>query len=217
MLAAHLHEGRGRDRLIRWAAVYDLGSGLLGRRGRQLRASIADRLKVGPGDRVLDVGCGPGRLALVLAQRVAPAGFVTGIDPAKQMLARARAKARRAGVLAEFQEAYAQRLPFSDATFDAVSCTLALHHVAEQDRATAVAEMYRVLRPGGRLVIGEFQAPGRGRRRLLFHHLGTEDTIEQARDLAGSAGFGQVEHLDTNLAWLGTVTAVKPVGATARP
>ena len=61
---AHAHERHGHDWIIHWAGLYDLLTGLLGRRGDQLRASIADRLKLRPGDRVLDVGSGTGRLAL---------------------------------------------------------------------------------------------------------------------------------------------------------
>jgi ubiquinone/menaquinone biosynthesis C-methylase UbiE len=210
MPGVHVHERHGRDRLIHCAGLYDLAIGLLGRRGRQLRASIADRLNLGSGDRVLDVGCGTGRLAVVLAQRVGPNGSVNGIDPAREMVAWATANARRAGVAATFQQAFAQQLPFSDASFDALTCTLALHHVADHARPTAVAEMYRVLRPGGTLLIGELQASSRGRRWPRLHHFGADDTIEQARELTRSAGFVDIEYADTNLAWLGTITAVKP-------
>ena len=214
---AHVHERHGRDWIIHWAWLYDLTSGLLGRRGHRLRASIADRLNLRPGDRVLDVGSGTGRLAVVLAQRVGPTGSVNGIDPSKEMVARATAKARRAEVLATFQEAFAQQLPFADASFDAVTCTLALHHVADPDRPRAVAEMYRVLRPGGALLIGEFRDPSRGRRWPTLHRFRAENTIEQARELTASAGFTDIDYADTNLSWLATITAVKPVSTTARP
>jgi ubiquinone/menaquinone biosynthesis C-methylase UbiE len=208
------HERHGRDSIIHWAWLYDLMIGLLGRRGHQLRASIADRLKLRPGYGVLDVGSGTGRLAIVLAQRVGPTGSVNGIDPSKEMVARATARARRAGLPATFQEAFAQQLPFADASFHAATCTLALHHVADPDRSTAIAEMYRVLRPGGTLLIGEFQAPRRHRWWPSLHHFTARDTIEQARELTASAGFTDVEYADTNLSWLGTITAVKPVSNT---
>ena len=217
MPGAQHHERHGHDWIIHWAGLYDLTTGLLGRRGHQLRASIADRLKLRPGDRVLDVGSGPGRLAVVLAQRVGSTGSVTGIDPSKEMVARAIAKARRAEVPATFQEAFAQRLPFADASFDAVTCTLALHHVAERDRPTAVAEMCRVLRPGGTLLIGEFRASSRSRPWPRLHHFRAGNIIEQARELTASAGFADIEYADTGLSWLGTITAVKPVGTAVRP
>ena len=77
------------DRLIHWARVYDLGYGLFGRRRNRLRAMLADDLELRSGDRVLDVGCGPGRFALDLAERVAPTGSVAGIDAAAEMINRA--------------------------------------------------------------------------------------------------------------------------------
>ena len=160
MVHSHTHDCSS-DHPIHWARIYDLSIGLLGPRGRRLRAMFADDLQLRAGDRVLDVGCGSGRLAMVFAARVAPSGSVDGIDAAAEMIKLATTRARRHGLPAHFQAAFAQRLPFADASFDAVACTLALHHVAEDDQQTAVAEMHRVLKPGGRLLIAEFR---RGQR-----------------------------------------------------
>jgi ubiquinone/menaquinone biosynthesis C-methylase UbiE len=200
-----------RDHLIYWAWLYDLGSGLLGRRGRRLRETIADDLALQPGDHVLDVGCGPGRLARVFAERVAPTGSVTGIDPSQQMINRATAQAGKHGVPVRFQVGYAQSLPFPDAMFDAVACTLALHHVAEDDQQTAVAEMYRVLKPGGRLLIAEFQkGPGLRHPRPRWLRRSThEDMIDRARNLVTTAGFTGISGAGTNLSWLAKITARK--------
>jgi ubiquinone/menaquinone biosynthesis C-methylase UbiE len=200
-----------RDRLIRWARVYDLGTRLLGRRGKRLRVMLADDLQLQPGDRVLDVGCGPGRLAIVFAERVAPTGSVDGIDAAAEMINRASSQARRRGVPATFQVAFAQHLPFPDATFDAVACTLALHHVAEDDQPAAVAEMYRVLKPSGRLLIAEFHK-GPGARHVgprWLRHSG-EDMLDKTLALVSAAGFMNVASQGTNLRWLGKITACKP-------
>jgi ubiquinone/menaquinone biosynthesis C-methylase UbiE len=204
----HHHSG---DRLIHWARLYDFGTGLLGRRGRRLRTMVADDLQLQPGDHVLDVGCGPGRLAMVFAERVAPSGSVAGIDPSHEMVDRATARARKYGVPASFQVGYAQQLPFADNEFDAVACTLALHHVAEDDQQTAVAEMYRVLRPEGRLLIAEFQKGGKRRHpgpRWLRRSL-DEDMINKALQLVIMAGFTGVASGGTNLGWLGKITARK--------
>ena len=199
------------DKLIHWARVYDLGHGLLGRRGNRLRAMLADDLELRPGDRVLDVGCGPGRLTLVFAKRVGPTGAVDGIDAAVEMINRASSQARKRGVAASFQVGFAQDLPFPDATFDAVACTLALHHVAEDDQRAAVEEMYRVLKPTGRLLIAEFHK-GQGRRHAgprWLRHSG-EDMLDKALLLVHASGFIDVASGSTNLGWLGKITAHKP-------
>jgi ubiquinone/menaquinone biosynthesis C-methylase UbiE len=201
----------GRDRLIHWARVYDLGTGLLGRRGKRLRAMLADDLQLQPGDRVLDVGCGPGRLAIVFAERVAPTGSVDGIDAAAEMINRASSQAQGRRVPATFQVAFAQDLPFPNATFDAVACTLALHHVAEDDQPAAVAEMYRVLKPNGRLLIAEFhKGPGARHVGPRWLRRSGEDMLDKTRALVNAAGFMNVASRGTNLRWLGKITARKP-------
>jgi ubiquinone/menaquinone biosynthesis C-methylase UbiE len=200
------------DRLIRWAWAYDLTIGLLGRRGSRLRAMFADELQLRPGDRVLDVGCGTGRLAMVFVDRVDPGGSVDGIDAAAEMIKRATARARKHGTPVTFQVALAQQLPFPDATFDAVACILALHHVADDDQLTAVREMYRVLKPGGRLLIAEFgkapRFPHRGLRRLSRSIEGS--MVDKALQLALASGFAGAARGDTTLSWLGKITAHKP-------
>jgi ubiquinone/menaquinone biosynthesis C-methylase UbiE len=212
MIHAASHTGHhSRDRLIHWARVYDLGHGLLGRRGNRLRTMLADDLELRPGHQVLDVGCGPGRLARVLAERVAPTGSVDGIDAAVEMINRASRQAGKRGVAGTFQVAFAQDLPFTDATFDAVACTLALHHVAEDDQGTAIEEMYRVLKPGGRLLIAEFHT-GTGRRHAgpaWLRHSGV-DMLDKAQGLVQESGFIDVATGGTSLGWLGKITAHKP-------
>jgi len=198
------------DRLIHWARAYDLVNGLFGRRGRRLRESFAGDLGLHAGDRVLDVGCGTGRLAMTFAGRVAPTGSVAGIDPAPEMIKRATSRAGKQQVPAAFQVAFAQRLPFPNATFDAVACTLALHHVAEDDQQSAVQEMHRVLKPDGRLLIAEFDQ-GHGPHALLrwLRPSAPEHMAERAHQLVDAAGFTAVTGRPTNLSWLRTITARK--------
>jgi ubiquinone/menaquinone biosynthesis C-methylase UbiE len=102
------------------------------------------------GARVLDVGCGDGDLALGLWQRGAR---VTGIDAASDMIAAARNRARKRGAAIAFEVGRADHLPFAPAQFDLIVAITILCFV--QDAAPVFSEMVRVLRPGGRLVIGE--------------------------------------------------------------
>jgi SAM-dependent methyltransferase len=107
---------------------------------------------VGPpvGLRILDVGCGDAALAVALAQRGA---LVTGVDADPRMLAAGRARAEACGVAPELVQGDIRALPFAGASFDVVLAVTVLCFV--DDAALAVREMARVLRPGGRLAIGE--------------------------------------------------------------
>ena len=102
------------------------------------------------GREVLDVGCGDGALLRAAASRGAT---VTGIDADPAMVAAARRGVAEVGIDARFLEGRAERLPFADASFDLVAAVTVLCFV--EDAADTVCEMARVLRPGGRMVIGE--------------------------------------------------------------
>jgi SAM-dependent methyltransferase len=102
------------------------------------------------GKQVLDVGCGDGVLAVHLAEA---GGIVTGLDAKPGMLAAARQRSNTSGAAAAFVEGDAQSLPFANGSFDVVMAVTVLCFVADAERA--VREMARVLRPGGRLVLGE--------------------------------------------------------------
>jgi ubiquinone/menaquinone biosynthesis C-methylase UbiE len=157
-LREHAHDSddarNAHGKTIRWATLYDtLVSALsFGGEGTFRRDTLA-LANVSAGERVLDVGCGTGTLALEAKRVVGPTGVVHGVDYGTEMIARARMKAERDGLAVQFDEAKAQSLPFPDASFDVVLCTLMLHHLPASDRALAIAEAHRVLRPGGRLLV----------------------------------------------------------------
>src|SRR4051794_26345437 len=102
-------------RLIRWARLYDvqLSLVLLGQLGK-LRALPLDLAALRPGERVLEVGCGTGDVALGAARRVGPQGMVAGIDAAPEMIAVAREKARRTGRAVQFELAAVEAMRFPD-------------------------------------------------------------------------------------------------------
>lgn len=108
-----------------------------------------------PGERVLDVGCGTGIVAREVTARRGATGAVTGIDVSPNMLAVARASAAGAGAAIEWREGAAEDLPFPDDSFDLVLCQFALMFF--RDRPAALAEIYRVLASGGRLVLSVWQ------------------------------------------------------------
>lgn len=125
-------------------AVYGIGDVV--RRRQLARAALA----AGPGERMLDVGCGPGFFCAELLEEVGSSGAVVGIDASPQMLSLARRRCESHGNAA-FQEADATALPVEDASFDGALCVQVLEYVREYP--SALAELYRALRPGGRAVV----------------------------------------------------------------
>ena len=138
-------------------------------RERALRERLVEAARLVPGEVVLDAGCGTGSLAIAARRRVGAAGAVHAIDAAPEMIARAREKAARAGVDVAFETARAEALPFPDAHFDVVLGTLMLHHLPGPVRRAFAAEARRVLKPGGRVLAVDFEAPARGGKGLIAH------------------------------------------------
>ena len=147
---AHKHDyipAFGRDALL---PFYDLLTRALGM-GRVYDALVA-QAELSDGLRVLEIGCGTGNVT-VRAKRAAPRADVVGSDPDPLALTRAQRKVRGLSGI-RFERAYAQKLlPFADGEFDRVLSSMMLHHLGEDVKAGAAAEIHRVLRPGGSLHI----------------------------------------------------------------
>jgi ubiquinone/menaquinone biosynthesis C-methylase UbiE len=116
------------------------------RRRRLVRAALAAK----PGERILDVGCGPGFYCSELLDEVGPDGSIVGLDSSASMLGLAARRCEGHGNV-EFDEADATSLPVEDASFDGAVCVQVLEYVP--DLRAGLGELHRALRPGGRVVV----------------------------------------------------------------
>lgn len=200
-------------KLIRWAPYYDFMVELtsLGH-ASMLRRMTVDNALIQAGDNVLDVGCGTGDVAL-LAKTRAKAGKVFGIDPSPEMIAVARSKATRKKQEIDFRVGVIEALPFPDARLDVVTSSLMMHHLPEDLKARGLAEVYRVLKPGGRLLIADFVQPSQSITNHLMmvftRHRGVQNGLEEVGKLLDDAGFSQVSQLKGNVLVIGFMRAVK--------
>ncbi len=149
-----LEESQVRAMFDRIAGFYDLmNSVMTAGLHHRWRERAADMAAIGPGDRALDVAAGTGDLAIELARRVGPAGAVVGSDFSEGMLDRARGKS--SAVRWEWADAMA--LPYADGEFDAATVGFGARNFGDLDRG--LAEMARVVRSGGRVVVLEITVP----------------------------------------------------------
>jgi len=146
----------GRDRLL---PLYDPLQRLLGM--GSVHRQLIDQALIQPDQRILEIGCGTGNLA-ILIKRLHSGAEVIGIDPDPKALARAQRKARREALSVQLDRGFAEELPYPDASFDRVLSALMFHHLGLEEKEKTLDEAQRVLKPGGSLHLLDFgEAKGR--------------------------------------------------------
>jgi ubiquinone/menaquinone biosynthesis C-methylase UbiE len=200
--------------VIHWAMAYDV---LFDHFLRPSQASIGRLAQVKPGDRVLDVGCGTGKLAIAAQEWAGPSGEAIGVDPSPEMIRRARRNAERANSTAKFQTGVAENLPFPANSFDVVLNRLMLHHLPGDLKQQGLAEMRRVLKPGGVCLIVDFEPPKTGLAHLfVVNHLNpamAQVDVRNYMPLMLEAGFAELETGPTSSRLLSYVRGRVPTTA----
>ena len=199
--------------------VFD-GVAALTVRDRALKRRVLAQAAVAEGDDVLDVGCGTGTLA-VAAKQATPRARLTGLDADPAILARARRKAEAAGAEISFDQGMANALPYGDDSFDVAVSTLFFHHLPDEVKHETAAELTRVLRPGGRLVVGDFGRPHDPLMRAAVLTVQVFDGFPRTSlnirgglpDVLAGAGFERVAVADRMRTPIGTVAIVTATAA----
>jgi len=165
-------------------------------RERTLRETTVSLAQVKPGDCVLEVGCGTGTLTLAAKRQAGPSGQAFGIDIIPGMIELSQRKAAQANEDVTFQVGSIDDIPFSANQFDAVMCSFMIFHMSETVRRKGIAEIYRVLKPQGRLLVLDLALPTqtlpRAIAKMLFGGMLQHD-LRELLPLMETSGFSDVE------------------------
>ncbi|MBI2001474.1 MAG: methyltransferase domain-containing protein [Chloroflexi bacterium] len=194
------------DPLIRWAMPE-----------AKLKTRLVDQAQIEAGHHVLDLGCGTGTLA-VLMKHMSPQSEVVGLDADAKILEIARWKADKARVSIAFDLGMAFELPYPDNAFDHVLSSFVLHHLTTENKARTFKEVYRILRPGGKLSVLDLGRPHGAYAVLISLILRRfEETLDNLQgrlaDIIRNAGFLQVDESERYMSIFGVLslhTARKP-------
>ncbi len=185
------------------------------------RQKLLDQANLGENDRVLDLACGTGTMALMIKSRH-PGTVVSGLDGDSEILGVAREKVKRAGLDIELSEGLSFSMPYASEQFDIVFSSLFFHHLKPADKTRTMTEVHRVLKPGGMFHICDWGRPANPLLRVASLGVRLLDGFEVTRDnIAGrlplflqEAGFAEVfvtGYVSTMLGTLDLISAKKPL------
>jgi demethylmenaquinone methyltransferase/2-methoxy-6-polyprenyl-1,4-benzoquinol methylase/phosphoethanolamine N-methyltransferase len=186
-----------------------MGFGIKGANSRM----VIELANIQPGEKVLDVGCGTGNLTLAALFKAGTNGTVYGIDASPEMIEVAKKKASRSAPEIVFEVGLIEKLAFPDTTFDVVISRLAIHHLPDDLKRAGFAEILRVLKPGGHVLIADFLQPSNH----ILNHLTSalvgshmmQTNVWSLPAMLTEAGFVEVKSGTTRSAFLAFVSGNK--------
>jgi len=206
MTTEHTHKHPApttQGRTIPWASFYDTLVKLMSfGKDKAIRKASVELAQIVPGEAVLDVGCGTGDLTLEAKKVVGPNGQVYGTDASPNMIEQAQQKSARTNADVTFQVGLVEDIDFSENQFDVVLSSLMMHHLPDDLKRAGLAEIYRVLKPGGRLLIVDMQSTAGGSlwQRLsdfmiTVHggHTTMQDNVSRQIPFVEKAGFTNIK------------------------
>lgn len=189
---------------------------------RTFKQKLIAGMNIQPGQRVLDLACGTGTLAIWIKQQH-PEAEVIGVDGDPGILEIARNKAASAGAEVEFDQALSHDLPYPDSFFDCLASSLFFHHLSRADKRRTAGEIHRVLKPGADLHLADWGRPANLPMRVLFTTVQVFDGFENTRDhvlgrlsaIFRQEGFTEVTELERFNTLFGTLVLSRATKAEA--
>jgi ubiquinone/menaquinone biosynthesis C-methylase UbiE len=165
-------------------------------RERVLREETVNLAQVKAGDCILEIGCGTGTLTLAAKKKAGVSGKAFGIDIIPGMIEVSQRKAAEANEDITFRSGSIDDIPFSENQFDVVMCSFMIFHMSETTRRKGIAEIHRVLKPQGRLLVLDMALPSqplpRAIAKMLFGGM-LEHELQELRPLMEDSGFSNIE------------------------
>lgn len=195
--------GYYRSEFDRIAWIYDTAIGFIGvflGGEKRLRRKILRLADIKNGDKVLDIGCGTGTSALIIARDTGDRGEVVGTDLSSKMLDIAKRKLMKSGFRnVTFLQANAEAIPYPDSYFDKIAAFAVLHEMDHEGRINTLREVYRLLKPGGKALIADYDMPEKIGGILLMRFLLAMFEGETARDMIQKGIDSEIREADVNL------------------